>query len=61
MPDEAEGPSLALRRSDVEPEEEENLAAVEDMQVDRERERPDPEELRRRAAEASANAEHIPR
>ena len=56
-PDEAEGPSLALRRPDVEPEEgEENLAASEEMQVDRGREQPDPEELRRRAAEASADA-----
>ena len=55
-PDEAEGPSLALRRPDVEPEGvEENLAAGEEMQVDRGREQPDPEELRRRAAEASAD------
>ena len=54
---EAEGPSLALRRPVVEPEEgEENLAAGEEMQDDRDRERPDPEELRRRAAEASADA-----
>ena len=52
-PDEAEGPSLALRRPVVEPEEgEENVAAGEEMQ-----ERTDPEELRRRAAEASAGAE----
>ena len=44
-PDEAEGPSLALRRPDVEPEGvEENLAAGEEMQVDRGREQPDPEE-----------------
>ena len=56
-PDEAEGPNLAHRRPVVEPEEcEENLAAGEEMQVDRGRERPDPEELRRRAAEASADA-----
>ena len=56
-PDEAEGPSLALRRPAVEPEEiEENLAAGEEMQVDRCREQPDPEELQRRAAEASADA-----
>ena len=55
--DEAEGSTLALRRPVVEPEEgEENLAAGEEMLVDRERERPDPEELRRRAAEASAQA-----
>ena len=55
-PDEAEGPSPALRRPVVEPEEgEENLAAGEEMQVDRDRERVDPEELRRRAAEASAD------
>ena len=46
-PDEAEGPSLALRRPVVGPEEgEENLAAGEEMQVDRGREQPDPEELR---------------
>ena len=45
-PDETEGPSLALRRPVVEPEEgEENLAAGEEMQVDRGREQPDPEEL----------------
>ena len=44
-PDEAEGPSLALRRPAVEPEE-----------VDRGREQPDLEELQRRAAEASADA-----
>ena len=56
-PDEAERPSLALRRPVVEPEEgEENLAVGEEMQVDRGREQPDPEELRRRAAEASADA-----
>ena len=56
-PDEAEGSRLALRRPVVEPEEgEENLVAGEEMQVDRDRERPDPEELRRRAAEASADA-----
>ena len=61
-PDEAEGPSLALRRPDVEPEEgEDNLAAGEDMQVDGGREQPDPEELRRRAAEARAELEHVPR
>ena len=37
-PDEAEGPSLALRRPVVEPEEgDENLAAGEEMQVDRSR------------------------
>ena len=34
---------------------EENFAG-EEMQVDRDRERPDPEELQRRAAEASADA-----
>ena len=46
-PDEAEGPSLALRRPVVHPEEgEENLAAGEEMQVDRGREQPDLEELR---------------
>ena len=57
IPDEAKGPSLALRRPVVEPEEgEENLAASEEMQVDRGREQPDPKELRRRAAEASADA-----
>ena len=56
-PDEAEGPSLALRRPVVESEEgEENLAAGEEMQVDRGREQTDPEELRRRSAEASADA-----
>ena len=56
-PDEAEGPSLALRRPAVEPEEvEETLAADEQVQVDRGREQPDPEELQRRAAEASADA-----
>ena len=56
-PDEAEGPSLALRRPDVEPEEgDENLAAGEEMQVDRSREQPDPKELRRREAEASADS-----
>ena len=56
-PDEAEGPSLALRRPVVEPEEsDENLAGGKEMQVDRGREQPDPEELRRRAAEASADA-----
>ena len=56
-PDEAEGPSLALRRPVVEPEEgEENLAVGEEMQVDRGREQPDSEVLRRRAAEASADA-----
>ena len=56
-PDEAEGPSLALRRPVVEPEEgEENLAAGEEMQFDRGREQPDPEELRRTAPEASADA-----
>ena len=54
-PDEAKWPSLALRRPVVEPEEgDDNLAAGEEMQVDREQ--PDPEELRRRAAEASADA-----
>ena len=56
-PDEAEGLSLALHRLVCEPEEgEENLAAGEEMQVDRDRERPDPEELGRRAAETSADA-----
>ena len=56
-PDEAEGPSLALRRPVVEPEEgEENFASGEEMQVDRGREQLEPEELRRRAAEASADA-----
>ena len=56
-PNEAEGPSLALRRPDVEPDEgEEKLAAGEEVQVDRGREQPDPEELRRRAVEASADA-----
>ena len=55
-PDGAEGPSLALHRPDVEPEEAEgNLAPGEEMQDDRGREQPDPEELRRRAAEASAD------
>ena len=55
--DGAEGPSLVLRRPDVEPEEAEgNLAPGEEMQDDRGREQPDPEELRRRAAEASADA-----
>ena len=54
-PDEAEGPSLALRRPVVEPEEgEENLAAGEEMQVDRGREQPDPEELRARQRGATA-------
>ena len=38
------------------PEDEEIPAAGEEMQVDRGREPPDPEELRRRAAEASADA-----
>ena len=47
-PDDAEGPSLALRRPDVESE------GAEEIQVDRGREQPGPEELRRRAAEASA-------
>ena len=56
-PDEAEGPSLALRRPVVEPGEgEANLAVGEEMQLDRDREQPDPEELRRRASEASADA-----
>ena len=55
--DEAEGPSLALRRPVVEPEAgDENLTAGEELQVDRGREQPDIEELRRRAAEASADA-----
>ena len=55
-PDEAEGPSLALHRPNVEPEEVEgNLAPGEEMQDDRGREQPDPEELRKRAAEASAD------
>ena len=55
-PDEAEGPSLALRRPDVEPEEVElTLARGEEMQDDRGREQPEPEEVRRRAAEASAD------
>ena len=49
-PDEADGPSLALRHPVVEPEGGENLAVGEEMQVDRGREEPDPEELRRRAA-----------
>ena len=56
-PNEVEGPSLALRRPVVEPEEgEENLPAREEVQVDRGREQSDPGELRRRAAEASADA-----
>ena len=56
-PDEAEGPSLALRRPVVEPEEgDEKLAAGEEMQVDRGGEQPAPEQLRRRAAEAGADA-----
>ena len=55
--DEVEEPSLALRRPAVENEETEgNLAHGEEMQDDRGRERPDPDELRRRAAEASADA-----
>ena len=56
-PDEVEEPSLALRRPAVENEETEgNLAHGEEMQDDRGREQPDPDELRRRAAEASADA-----
>ena len=56
-PDEADGPSLALRRPDVEIEEAQgNLAPGEEMQDDRGREQPDLDELRRRAAEASADA-----
>ena len=56
-PDEVEGPSLALRRPDVETEEAEgNLAPGEEMQDDGGREQPDPEELRRPAAEVSADA-----
>ena len=56
-PDEVEEPSLALRRPAVENEETEgNLAHGEEMQDDRGRERPDPDELRRRTAEASADA-----
>ena len=55
--DEAEGPSLALRRPDVEPEKADgNLAPGEAMQDDRDPEQPDPEELRRRVAEVSADA-----
>ena len=54
--DEVEGPSLALRRPDVEPEGAEgNPARGEEMQDDKGREQPDPEELRRRAAEACAD------
>ena len=54
-PDEVEGPSLALRRLDVETEEAEgNRAPGEEMQDDGGREQPDPEELRRPAAEVSA-------
>ena len=54
--DEVEEPSLALRRPAVENAETEgNLTAGEEMQDDRGRERPDPDELRRRAAEASAD------
>ena len=57
MTDEVEGPSLAVRRPDVEiVEAEGNLAQGEEMQDDRGREHPDPEELRRRAADASADA-----
>ena len=49
--------SATLRRSDVEPEEEEgNLAPGEEIRDDRGREQPDPEELRGRAAEANADA-----
>ena len=56
-PDEVEEPSLALRRSAVGNEETEgNLAHGEEMQDDQGREQPDPDELRRRAAEASADA-----
>ena len=56
-PDEFGGPSLALRRPDVEIKEADgNLALGEEMQDDRGREQPDPEELRRRAAEGSADA-----
>ena len=56
-PDEVEEPSLALRRPAVENEETEgNLAHGEEMQDDQGREQPDPDELRRRAAEASADA-----
>ena len=55
-PDEVEEPSLALRRPAVENEETEgNLAHDEEMH-DGGREQPDPDELRRRAAEASADA-----
>ena len=52
-PDEVDEPSLALRRPAVE--NEGNLAHGEEMQDDRGREQPDPDELRRRAAEASAD------
>ena len=47
-------PSLALRRPAVE--NEGNLAHGQEMQDDTGREQPDPDELRRRAAEASADA-----
>ena len=58
-PDEADGSSLALRRPDVGPEEVEgNLAPDELLQDDRGREQPDPEELRMRAPEGSAD-EHV--
>ena len=53
---EVEEPSLSLRRPAVEKEETEgNLAYGEEMQDDRGREQPDHDELRRRAAEASAD------
>ena len=57
----ARSASLALRRPVVGPEEvEENLAAGEEMQVERGREQPDPEELRRRAEQTSADARGLP-
>ena len=56
-PDDAEGPSLALRRPDVETEGAEgNLAHGEEVQDNKNREQPDPVELRSQAAEASADA-----
>ena len=55
-PDEVEEPSLALRRPAVANEETEGNAHGEEMQDDRGREHPDPDELRRRAQEASAGA-----
>ena len=55
--DEVKAPSLALLRPDVEIEEVDgNLAPGEEMQVDRGREQVDYDELRKRAAETSADA-----